>query len=89
VSIVGVGFDDPADNQAWSEDEGFGFELWTDVDKTLALTYGAASSASATTPSRVTRVIDADGVLVLGYQVSLIGTHPSEVLSDCLALFGS
>ena len=30
VVIVGVGLDEPADNLAWAEDEGFTYELWTD-----------------------------------------------------------
>lgn len=83
-----MGFDPPATNLAWAEDEGFEYEVWTDDDKTLALTYGAVSSADATFPSRVTRVLDAEGTLVLEYQVSLIGTHPAEVLADCQVLFG-
>jgi len=87
VQIVGVGFDSPEDNSAWAQDEGFSFELWTDSDKTLALYYGAVESASATLPSRVTRVLDAEGVLVLEYQVSDIGIHPQDVLDDCRILF--
>lgn len=88
MTIVGVGFDDPATNAGWAAEEGFTFELWTDDDKTLALTYGAATSQSSPVPSRVTRVLDADGTLLLEYQVSAIGTHPSEVLADCQVLFG-
>ena len=88
MQIVGVSFDDPATNRAWAEDEGFGFELWTDEDKTLALYYGAANSPSAGFASRVTKILDASGTLVLEYEVSSIGTHPAQVLEDCIALFG-
>ncbi len=88
MHIVGVGFDSPQDNTEWAAEEGFQFELWTDDDKTLAVYYGAASSTSALIPSRVTRVLDADGVLVLEYQVTDIGIHPQDVLDDCRILFG-
>lgn len=88
MQIVGVSFDDPDTNRAWADREGFGFELWTDDDKTLALYYGAASSPSAGFASRVTKILDASGTLVLEYEVSSIGTHPAQVLEDCIALFG-
>ncbi|MCB9779968.1 MAG: redoxin domain-containing protein [Alphaproteobacteria bacterium] len=89
MQIVGVGFDQPEANQAWAEDEGFSFELWSDDDKTLAVYYGAAADTSATLPARVTRILDEDGVLVLEYAVTDIGLHPSDVLADCKILFGS
>lgn len=91
MTIVGVGFDDPATNRAWSEDEGFTFELWTDDDdRTLALTYGAAASASQRYPARITVVLDAEGVLVLEYLEDInVGAHPGQVLEDCTLLFGS
>lgn len=88
MRIVGVSFDDPSDNAAWREDEGFQYELWTDDDRTLALTYGAAASASAAVPSRVTVLLDENGDLLLKYAVRDLGTHPASVLEDCEALFG-
>lgn len=83
-----MGFDTPAENQAWAEDEGFAFELWSDEDKTLAVHYGAASSTAAAIPGRVTRLLDANGDLLLEYQVSAIDAHPENVLEDCRLLFG-
>jgi peroxiredoxin Q/BCP len=88
VHIVGCGFDTPEDNQAWAEDEGYEYEIWTDSNKTLALTYGAASSKSTSYPSRVTVVLDEKGMLALTYAVSSIGTHPAQVLSDVTQLYG-
>jgi peroxiredoxin len=88
VTIVGVSFDAPAANAAFREDQSFQYELWTDTDRDLALYYGAAASASATYPSRVTRILDADGTLVLEYTVANPATHPQQVLEDCQALFG-
>ncbi len=84
-----MGFDPPADTAAWVEREGFPYEVWTDDDRTLALTYGAASSASANYPARITVLLDADGALLLEYTDNLsLGEHPSDVLADCAILFG-
>ncbi|MCB9745208.1 MAG: redoxin domain-containing protein [Alphaproteobacteria bacterium] len=88
VEIVGVGFDPPSETAPWVEDEGFPYEIWTDgEDHTLALTYGAADSASDRTPDRVTVILDAEGVLALEYDVTDISAHPAAVLEDCRILF--
>ncbi len=86
MQIVGVSFDAPEDNAAWAADEGFQYELWTDDSRALALTYGAATTASQAYASRVTVLLDASGDLVLEYRVSDFGAHPAEVLDDITAL---
>ena len=84
-----MGWDEPATNQSWAEDEGFEYEVWSDDDKTLALYYGAAESSSDWFPSRVTKLLDANGTLILEYVDSVnVGTHPAQVLEDCQAIFG-
>ncbi len=84
-----MSFDDPDENADWREEEGFEYELWSDADRVLALAYGAASSSSQTIASRITVILDADGVLVLEYLSDInLGTHPIEVLEDCEILFG-
>jgi peroxiredoxin Q/BCP len=88
VEIIGVSFDSPEENQSWAAGEGYQYELWTDESRTLALTYGAASSESASIASRITVLLDAEGNLALTYAVSDIGTHPALVLEDCQTLFG-
>ncbi len=89
MKIVGVSFDPPAANAAWRADEGFAYELWSDLDRTLAMTYGAASSSSTAYASRVTVLLDENGDLALTYAISDLGTHPREVLEDCQALYGA
>lgn len=80
---MGVSFDDPEANQAWAEDEGFQYELWTDDSRALALTYGAAATESQPYAQRVTVLLDASGDLVLKYNVGAdIATHPGQVLED-------
>ena len=83
VEIVGVSFDSPAANQAWAEDEGYTFELWTDDERTLAIAYGAAASADASYALRLTVVLDENGDCILTYDVGAnLGTHPAMVLED-------
>ncbi len=88
MRIVGVSFDTPQANKAWHDDKGFTFELWTDADRTLALALGAASSKDQKNASRETRLLDAEGRVLLEYDVGLnLGTHPSDVLGDASRLF--
>lgn len=89
VRIVGVSFNDVEALSAWAEEEAFGFELWQDTDKTLAVHYGAAASTATGIPSRVTVVLDSNGDQILNYDVGWgFGTHPSEVLADLTILWG-
>lgn len=87
--IVGVSFDAPEANATFKADNDFAYELWSDVDKDLALYYGAASSETQLYASRVTRILDAAGELVLEYNVVNAAAHPQEALEDCQVLFGS
>ena len=89
MTIIGAGFNTPEKNRAWAEKEKFPYEVWTDVDKTLALAYGAAESKDKERPKRITVVLDAKGEVVLRYpEVGLgFGTHPEEVLEDVKVLF--
>jgi len=89
VTIVGVSFDTPEENRAWAEREGFQYELWSDVDRTLATRYGAVRSPTQASCDRVTKLLDCDGTLQLEYVSSIsVGTHPQQVLDDCTAIFG-
>ena len=96
MSIVGVSFDTTTANQAWATEHGFQYELWTDddgvlpLDKTLALHYGSISSDTGASQDagRVTRLLDANGDLLLEYGSVNVSVHPQNVLDDCTALFG-
>jgi peroxiredoxin len=89
VRIVGVSFNKPARNLAWSQSQAFPFELWSDEARDLALYYGAATSRKAFAPSRITVLLDGTGTLLLRYDDVSVGTHPGDVLEDCRALFGT
>lgn len=89
VVIVGASFAGPAKNAEWITKQEFAFEVWDDDDKTLALHYGAVKNQSAPFPDRITKVLDADGTLILEYVDQIdVGTHPADVLDDCKKIFG-
>ncbi len=86
---MGVSFDTPSANADFAAAEGFEYELWSDTDRTLALTYGAASSESQAYADRITVVLDENGDLLLEYLEDInVGTHPILVYDDCVKLFG-
>lgn len=88
MRIVGVCFDPPEKNAAWAREKGFGFELWTDGGRELALAFGAADSPDQHRPRRLTVLLDANGRVMTRYAPGLgLGTHPAEVLEDARALF--
>ena len=84
---MGVSFDSPEKNETWAEDEGFSFDLWTDDDKTLALTYGAVVDDTQSYTIRITRILDTDGDLLVEYDKVAVGTNPADVLEDCQTIF--
>jgi peroxiredoxin len=86
---VGVSFDSVSSLAEFASEESFLYDLWSDDDKTLAIYYGAAASTSTWAPDRLTVLLDGDGNQLLEYEVGFgFGTHPSEVLEDCEAIFG-
>ena len=86
---MGVGLDEPEANLAWAEEEEFAFELWSDDEKVLGVTYGALSGDRDSSVDRVTMLLDAEGELLLTYTEAInVGTHPADVLEDCAAIFG-
>ena len=88
MRIVGVSFDTPAENEAWAIAEGFQYELWSDVNRTLAQHYSAVRSPFQSYCDRVTKLLDCEGVLQLEYVTAIsAGTHPAQVLAGCEELF--
>ncbi len=89
MRIVGAGLSSPQANQAWAEQEGYLYEIWTDDTRALGMTYGALDGPRDSGVARVTVVLDSDGTLLLSYlEDVVVGTHPGQVLADCEALFG-
>ena len=89
MTIVGVSFAEPSTTSAWAEDEGFQYDLWTDDDRTLSLHYGAINNADDFAPSRITKVLNEEGTLILEYVDDVgVNSHPSQVLADFKTVMG-
>ena len=85
--MVAIGFSSIEDNHNWAIEKEFPFEVWTDSNRTLGLYYGAATSATQSAPSRITRILDAQGNVAVIYDDVNFMTNPIDVLEDCQALF--
>ena len=78
VQILGVSFDTVADNKAFADKWGFPFPLLCDTEYMLGKTYGAGASGFA---SRVTYVINEQGVITHTFSRVSPNTHAQEVLA--------
>ncbi|TML14301.1 MAG: peroxiredoxin [Actinobacteria bacterium] len=86
-TVVGISFDTPAENKAWSEAQGFGFTLLSDVDHSVGRVYGAERELDdqyAAFPLRVSYLIDPEGTIRKTFAVSGVADHAAAVL-DALA----
>ena len=82
-----MSFDTPESNNAFKQNESFQFPLWSDVDRELAIHYGAASGSKDLFAARLTVLIDPQGIWRLVYPLpgSVLGglyAHAQEVLDD-------
>lgn len=86
--MIAVSFAPAHKNKAFVEHENLPYEMWTDTNRTLGMTYGAASSSKAKLAKRVTVVLDPEGnqLLTYGGIVNVFG-HPAAVLEDCQRVF--
>jgi peroxiredoxin Q/BCP len=80
--ILGASFDPPSANDAFREKFGFPYDLLSDEDKTVAIAYGAAESADAGYPKRISYLIDPDGRIARVYGDVTPADHPDQVLRD-------
>lgn len=89
--VLGASFDTPEENRRFAEDQRFGFQLLSDVDRTVGTDYEVARPAGdqyAAFPDRVSYLIDPDGVIRRAYRVSDVQGHADEVLADLAVLRG-
>lgn len=61
AEILGISFDTPEENKAFSEKFGFNFPLLCDTDRKVGLAYGACDDAQAPNARRVGVIIGPDG----------------------------
>jgi len=71
-------------NAAFATKNAFKFPLLSDVDRTLALAYGACRDAKATWPNRVSFLIDEQGQITRTYERVDPRDHPASVLADII-----
>lgn len=86
VEILGVSFDNPADNARFAAEQRFPFRLLSDTSRQLAVQVGAADSAEAGHPKRVSFLVGPDGRVVKVYPKVDPATHAQEVLKDLQGL---
>jgi peroxiredoxin Q/BCP len=87
IRIVAVGFNSVRRQGNWKKDQRYQFEVWKDLKNTLAIHYGAAKRQMALYPDRISRLLDAQGNVLLEYNDVKVGTHPKQVLEDCQKVF--
>ena len=66
---------------AWAGEVGYGGDLLSDADRSVAIAYGAAESPDQERPKRISILVGADGKVVEIYEVSDAEAHPAEVLA--------
>jgi len=84
VEVLGVSFDEPADNAAFVAEQGFPFRLLSD-DGALAIQVGAAESRDQTMARRISYLVGPDGKVVKAYGSVNPAAHAQEVLADLAA----
>lgn len=83
MSIVGIGFADPATNTAWAAAQGYGFELWTDDERSLVTAYDAVADWDPDAPLRHAYLLDDQGRAVLFFEGAVsLGPAAADVLQD-------
>jgi peroxiredoxin Q/BCP len=81
VEVLGVSFDEPADNAAFAEAQQFPFRLLSD-DGALAVQVGAATSRDQGATRRISYLIGPDGKILKAYDSVDPKAHAQQVLSD-------
>ena len=89
--MIGVSFDAPSNNAIFKANEEFQFPLWSDTQKSLGLTYGAAEAGWQPIATRVTVILDEEGNWVLFYPAGVVAAkslylHAQTVLDDLALL---
>jgi peroxiredoxin/dienelactone hydrolase len=81
VAVLGVSVDDAAQNAAFKDKHGFPFPLLCDIDRAMAIAYGAAADKEARFARRIGFLIDGDGKVAKVWS----RVDPSTFAADALA----
>ena len=74
--------DTPEENAAFRSKFDFPYDLLCDVDRAVSMAYGAADSADAEYPARISYLVGPDGRIKKVYGKVTPADHPDEVLKD-------
>lgn len=83
VVVLGISFDDPADNKRFVDAEVLPFRLLSDKDRKLSVALGAADSERAWFARRISYLVGPDGKVRKAYEDVDPSTHADEVVKDC------
>jgi peroxiredoxin Q/BCP len=84
IQILGISFDDTDRNGAFAQKYDFRFPLLSDVDRKIALAFGACSDAKAQHAERMSFLIDEQGNIARVYDSVDPRDHPARVLAETL-----
>jgi peroxiredoxin Q/BCP len=84
IQILGVSFDRPETNAAFARNNGFKFPLLSDLTREAALAYGACAEPKASSPERISFLIDEQGRIARIYDQVDPRDHPARVLAELL-----
>ena len=82
TELLGVTFSTPEDLKKWSAETGYLGVLLSDADRSVAIKYGAAASPDQEKATRISVLVDADGVIRKTFHVEDAAGHPRAVLAD-------
>ena len=82
TELLGITFSTPEDLKKWSAEIGYSGVLLSDADRSVAIAYGAASSPDQEKATRISILVDTDGVIGKTFEVEDALGHPSAVLAD-------
>lgn len=84
IQIVGISFDTAETNAAFARNNEFRFPLLSDTAREVALAYGACADRKASSPDRVSFLIDEGGFIARVYDQVDPRDHPARVLAELL-----
>jgi peroxiredoxin len=87
--VLGASFDTPADNQAFAHAQHFGFRLLSDGDRSVGSRYEVTRPADderANFALRIAYLIDPDGIIQKGYEVTDVDSFAAEIVGDLQTL---
>jgi thioredoxin-dependent peroxiredoxin len=84
IQVVGISFDAVDRNAAFALKFDFKFPLLSDLERKIAMAYGACSDARAQSAERISFLIDEHGKIARVYDRVDPRDHPAKVLAEIL-----